>query len=371
MTSQQGRRGGREEFLRFSLGGWKASILPLVIAAILLDKFRANPVLVFAISAIALVPLAGLIGRATEELAGHLGAAAGGLLNAALGNVAELVIGIVALWGGQIEVVKASITGSIIVNLLLVFGCAAFFGGLGREKLVFSAVAAGADLAMLFLAVVALVVPALFQLTIFGALTPSGARIERLSLWVAAILLFIYLCSLIFVFRTHRRLFSITGPAPPTVRKSTAVAVLVIAAGLAAYVSDILVGQINAVTHALGWTDLFIGLVIIAIIGNAVEHSTAIMAARHEHMDLALNIAVGSSTQIALFVAPVLVVISQFHGAPLSLVFHPLEIVAIILSVAAIALVALDGETHWFEGLQLIGVYLILTVFFYYLPARM
>ncbi|MGH9469302.1 MAG: calcium/proton exchanger [Terriglobia bacterium] len=357
--------------LAFSLGRWKISIIPLVAAAILFRFFQLNAVLVFAAAAVALVPLAGLIGRATEELAGHLGTAAGGLLNAALGNVAELVIGIVALWSGQVEVVKASITGSIIGDLLLVFGCAAFFGGLGREKLVFSRIAAGADLAMLFLAVVALVMPALFQLTVFGALPASGTRIERLSLWVAAILLFIYFCSLVFIFRTHRRLFTVTKPDPPSVGKSTAVLALVAATILAAYVSDILVSQITAVTQALGWTDLFVGLVIVATVGNAVEHSTAVMMARDEQMDLALNVAVGSSTQIALFVAPVLVVISQFRGPPLSLVFHPLEIAAVILSVAVVALVSLDGETHWFEGLQLLGVYLILALFFYYLPARM
>ena len=355
--------------LGFSLRGWKAAILPLVSAAIFFSALKLNPVLVFATAALALLPLAALIGQATEELAAHVGATAGGLLNAALGNVTELVIGIVALWAGQTEVVKASITGSIIGNLLLVFGLAAFVGGIGREKLVFSRLAAGANLGMLFLAVVALVMPALFQMSVFGSLKASGARIENLSLWAAGVLLFSYFCSLIFMFRTHRRLFNQNRATPPSISKSAALIILIVATALTAVTSDVLISRIGAVTSALGWTELFVGLVVVAIVGNGAEHSTAIMMARHDEMDLVLNVAVGSSTQMALFVAPVLVVLSQFRPSPMSLVFQPLEIASIILSVGVVALVALDGETHWFEGIQLLGVYLILTVFFYYLPA--
>ncbi|MGH9356398.1 MAG: calcium/proton exchanger [Terriglobia bacterium] len=359
-----------KEALGFSFRGWKAAILPLVFAAIFFSALRLNPVLVFATAALALLPLAGLIGQATEELAAHVGATAGGLLNAALGNVTELIIGIVALWAGQTEVVKASITGSIIGNLLLVFGLAAFIGGIGREKLVFSRLAAGANLAMLFLAVVALVMPALFQMSVFGSLRVSGARIEDLSLWAAAVLLFSYFCSLIFMFRTHRRLFNQTRATPPSISMGAALTILIVATALTAAASDVLVSRIAAVTSMLGWTELFVGLVVVAIVGNGAEHSTAIMMARHDEMDVVLNVAVGSSTQMALFVAPVLVVLSQFRPSPMSLVFQPLEIAAIILSVGVVALVALDGETHWFEGIQLVGVYLILAVFFYYLPAR-
>lgn len=359
----------RKEALNFSLGSWKVSILPLVAAAILFKAFRLNPVLVFAVAALALIPLAGLIGQATEELAGHVGATLGGLLNATLGNITELIFGIVALWGGQTEIVKASITGSIIGNLLLVFGLAAFVGGIGRERLRFSQFASGSNISMLFLAVVALVMPAIFQLSVFGSLEAMGARIERLSLWAAAVLLLCYLGSLLFVFRTHRGLLRAGTVRPATISKGTALVALVMATALATIATEVLVSQIAAATHALGLTDLFVGIVIVATVGNATEHSTAIMMARHDQMDIALNIAVGSSTQIALFVAPLLVVISQTLPSPMSLVFHPLEIAAIILSVGAVALVAMDGETHWFEGLQLLGVYLILVVFFYYLPA--
>ncbi|HEV2380540.1 MAG TPA: calcium/proton exchanger [Terriglobia bacterium] len=358
------------EALRFSLGGWRITILPLLAAALILDLMGRHPVLVFAISALALVALAGLLGHATEALAGHIGAAAGGLLNAALGNLTELIIGILALERGEIEVVKASITGSIVGDLLLVFGLAAFVGGLGVEKLTFSSVAVGANTSMLFLAVVALVMPALFQLSVFGGLASSGPRIESLSFWTAGILLASYASSLIFMLKTHRRSFrGDLDPTGPRLSRGAALASLVAAAILVAVASEILVSRIADVTATLGWTQLFIGVVVVAIAGNAAEHSTAILAARAGRMDLALHTAVGSSTQIALFVAPLLVLVSRGFAAPMSLVFHPLEIAAVILSVGAVVVVSVDGETNWLEGLQLIGVYAILAVFFYVVPA--
>lgn len=359
----------REGLPAFLFGRWKLSIIPLLLLTLFCRYLKVSPIVVFAAAAITLVPVAGLIGQATEELAGYAGATAGAILNATLGNITELVFGIIAVWAGQTEIVKASITGSIIGNLLLVFGLAAFVGGIGKEKLFFSKFAAGANLSMLFLAVVALVMPALFQLSVYGSLPVSGSRIQTLSLWTAAILLLSYFASLVFTFRTHRNLFRVNRGKPPEVSKATAVMALVIASALAAVASDVLVSQINGATRSLGWTQLFIGLVIVATVGNATEHAAAVMMARHDQMDLALTVAVGSSIQIALFVAPFLVLISQFGAARLSLVFHPLEIAAVILSVGVVALVSFDGETHWFEGLQLLGVYLILAVFFYYLPA--
>jgi Ca2+:H+ antiporter len=341
----------------------------LIPAAVLFRLFHAHPTLIFGSAALALIPLASLAGDATEELAGRVGPALGGFLNAALGNITELVVAFVALWSGHTEVVKASITGSIIGNLLLVFGLSVFVGGLGREKLTLSQVAIGADMSMLFLAVVALVMPALFGLTVFGKLQETGAVIERLSLWTAAILLLSYLASLIFAFRTHRRLFGGESRYQPSIHQNSALIALVAATALIVLASALLVGQIASVTRTLGWTELFVGLVIVAIVGNAAEHSTAVMMARREHMDLALNIAVGSSIQIALFVAPLLVLASQFANSPMSLVFHPLEIAAVILSVGVVTLVAMDGETNWFEGFQLLSVYVILCVFFYFLPA--
>lgn len=356
--------------IRFSLESWRLAIVVLLPAAILLRFCGAPPLAVFTTSALALVPLASLLGEATEELAGHVGAAAGGLLNATLGNLTELIIGVVALSQGHVEIVKASITGSIIGNLLLVFGLAALVGGINRQKLSFNPTAVGANTTMLFLAVVGLVMPALFQLSVFGALRASGARINSLSLWTAVVLLVIYAASLVFIFRTHRSLFRGQPAASGRISKAAAAVILVIASLLTAVASDLLIGQIEFVTRALGWTELFVGLVIVATVGNAAEHSAAVMLARKDKMDLALSISIGSSAQIALFVAPLLVVLSQAGPAPMSLVFQPLEIAAVILSVGVVTVVSIDGETHWFEGLQLLGVYAILAVFFYFLPAR-
>ncbi len=357
------------EALGFSLGNWRISIVFLVPAAVALDVFHAHPVAIFTAAALALVPLASLLGDATEELSGYLGPTLGGFLNATLGNATELILGFLALWSGHTEVVKASITGSIIGNLLLVFGLAVLVGGLGREKQTLSRVAVGTNISMLFLAIVALVMPALFDLAVFGTLEASGAVIERLSLWTAAVLLFSYFASLVFTFRTHRALLGAEVLHESAIRRGTGVAILIAATALIAVASEILVSQIEFVTRALGWTELFVGLVVVATVGNAAEHSTAVLMARKNQMDLALNIAVGSSTQIALFVAPLLVVVSQLRPSPMSLVFHPLEIAAVIFSVGVVTLVSQDGETNWFEGLQLLSVYVILGVFFYFLPA--
>jgi Ca2+:H+ antiporter len=355
--------------LHFAFGGWRASILVLVPATVLADLLQASAILVFVLSALSLVPLAALIGEATEQLAAHVGPTAGGLLNATLGNVTELLIGLLALWHGQLAVVKASITGSIIGNLLLVFGLAALVGGLKREKLVFDRAVLGANTTMLFLAVVALVMPALFQYSVFGVLSPTGFRIDRLSLCTALVLLASYVSGLIFVLRTSKNVFRGQPNITPQITRAVALTVLGGTTALIALASDILVRQIQPVTHALGWTELFVGIVIVAIVGNAAEHSAALVFAYHDQMDLALSIAIGSSTQIALFVAPLLVLFSLARPVAMSLVFEPLEIAAVIFSVGAVTLVASDGETNWFEGLQLLGVYLILAVFFFFLPA--
>jgi Ca2+:H+ antiporter len=355
--------------LRWSLGGWRVSILILLPGVVVLDLLHLHPVLVFGVAALSLVPLASLLGEATEELAGHLGSGVGGFLNATLGNAAELIIGFLALRAGHTEVVKASLTGSIIGNLLLVFGGAVLIGGMGREKQTINRATVGANTSMLFLAVVALVMPALFELTVFGKLEEHGAVIETLSFWTAAVLLVCYFASLIFTFRTHRNLFRSADHARvPELSRGAAISVLAGATLMVVVASEILVGQLGYVTKSLGWSELFVGLVIVAIVGNAAEHSTAIMMARKDKMDLALNIAVGSSTQVALFVAPLLVVASQLMPSHMSLVFHPLEIAAVIFSVGIVILIGQDGETNWFEGLQLLSVYAILAVFIFFLP---
>lgn len=336
-------------------------MLLLVPAAIVLRLAGAKPLVTFAAAALALVPLASLLGDATEQLAAHVGSAAGGLLNATLGNLPELVFGIVGLADGHTEVVLASITGSVIGNLLLVFGVASFIGSLGRDKLNFNPAAVGANTKMLAIAVVALGIPSLFQSLHLGS-------VGQLSLAAAAILLTIYAASLLFMLRTHRNLFRGRPALQPEIGRGAALVVLVLTAGLIAATSQILVSELKFITRLTGWTELFIGLVIVAVLGNAAEHSSAVMLARRDQMDVSLQIAVGSGAQVALFIAPLLVVLSCIWQ-PHSMVFHPLEIGAMLVSVGIVTVATIDGETNWFEGLQLIGCYAMLAVLFYFLPA--
>jgi Ca2+:H+ antiporter len=325
---------------------------------------------VFLVAALAVVPLAGLLGRATEEMSSRMGPTAGGLLNGTLGNAGELIIALLALRAGHIEVVQASLSGSIIGNLLLVFGLAVFLGGLGKERQVFSRHAAGTNITMLFLAVVALVVPAVFNLVAFGEVQHTGDRVEKLALGTAVVLVTIYAASFVMTFRTHRAWFQGETHGEPTVKASSALTVLALATVLIVVCSEILVGAIEEASRALGLTELFVGMIVVAVIGNAAEHSTAILMARKNQTDAALAIAVGSSTQVALLVAPVLVFASFAFGTPMSLAFHPMEIVAVVLAVLVIHMVATDGETHWFEGLELLAVYVMLALAFYLLPGR-
>lgn len=357
------------EIWRFVPLRWWASIAILVPASVLLQVLGLSTIAVFAATALALIPLAALLGFATEEVAGHVGPSLGGILNATMGNLTELILGLILLWHGHTEVVKASLAGSIIGNLLLVLGLAALVGGLREERQSFNRFAAGSNTTMLLVAVVALVMPAVYDLAVFGSVGHAGPSVEQLSLWTAFILLVCYAGSLIFTFRTHRNLFGIEPAAPPKIGLAASLAILIGAAVLIGVESELLASQVELTAHALGWTDRFVGIVVIAVVGNAAEHSTAVMMAYKKKIDLALSISMGSSAQIALFVAPCLVAVSEMFTAPMSLAFPPPEIIAVIFSVAVVTVVCLDGETNWFEGLQLVGVYLILAIFFYLLPA--
>jgi Ca2+:H+ antiporter len=324
----------------------------------------------FVVAALAIVPLAGLIGHATEELAKRSGPTLGGFLNATFGNAAELIIGLAALREHHIALVQASITGSIIGNLLLVFGLSMFVGGLGRKSQRFNRTSAGNATIMLFLGVVALTMPAVFDLTIFGTLEADHPEIHRLSLWTAGLLIAAYLSGLIYTFRTQRDLLrpgeDAAGPSHWT--RAQSVTVLTIGTILTAVQAEVLVGALEPTLATLGWSELFTGVIVVALVGNAAEHYSAVVAARKNQMTMALEIAVGSSAQIALLIAPLLVLASFALGSPMTLLFHPFEIAAIGLSVIAVAIVSLDGESNWVEGIQLLAVYLIVGLAFYLIP---
>ena len=327
---------------------------------------------VFIAAAASLIPLAGLIGLGTEQLARRAGPAWGGFLNATFGNSAELIIAVVAMRNGHVELVKASITGSIIGNLLLVLGLSFFVGGLGRRTQTFHRTSATNTSAMLFLGVVALVMPAVFDLSLYGSLNARPPALDRLSFWSALILIGAYAGNLVYAFTAQRDLFRPTregahdGPV-----FSTGAAVAVLAAGtlLTTVQAEVLVRAMEPALARFGFTELFVGVIVIALVGNAAEHYSAVTAARRDEMTLAVEIAVGSSAQIALFVAPALVLYSFAIGHPMSLLFNAFEITAIALSVLATSIVVVDGESNWVEGLQLLGVYLILALAFYFVPA--
>jgi len=325
---------------------------------------------VFITAALSLVPLAGLIGLGTEQLARRAGPAWGGFLHATFGNAAELIIALVALRNGHVELVKASITGSIIGNLLLVLGLSFFVGGLGRRSQKFHRTSATNTSAMLFLGVVALVMPAVFDLSLYGSLNARPPALESLSFLSALILIAAYAGSLIYAFTAQRDLFRPTAEGGHERLFSTGAAVAVLASGtlLTTVQAEILVGAMEPALARFGFTELFVGVIVIALVGNAAEHYSAVTAARRDEMTLAVEIAVGSSAQIALLVAPALVLYSFAIGRPMTLLFNAFEITAIALSVLATAIVVVDGESNWVEGLQLLSVYLILALAFYFVP---
>ncbi|QXP85173.1 calcium/proton exchanger [Methylococcus sp. Mc7] len=347
-------------------------LLVFVPASIALAWVHADPVWIFAASALAIVPLAGQMGKATEYLAEHLGAGLGGLLNASFGNAAELIIGFVALRAGLIDVVKASITGSIIGNILLVLGASVVVGGLKHETQYFNRTAAGLGVTLAALSAIGLVVPAIFHMVVQGHPEPHE---QELSLEIALVLFVTYVLSLVFTLRTHRHLYvgessvetdEALGVGTWSRRKS--LLILLGATALVAWMSELLVGAVEHAAHDLGMTNVFIGVILVAIVGNAAEHSTAVMMAARNHMDLAMNIAIGSSIQIALFVAPLLVFAGYVMGQPMDLVFSTFEVVAVAIAVAAVVLIAMDGESNWMEGVNLLAVYVILAIAFYFLP---
>jgi len=368
---------------RFRLGPfyWLLLALPL---AVVLKAMQVTDVWIFASSCIAIIPLAGLMGRATENLAETLGAGLGALLNATFGNAAELIIALAALSkAGEnphlFDLTKASLTGSIIGNVLLVLGLSITAGGVLHKRQVFNRTAASMGATLLTLASIGLLLPTVYySLAHFSAPADRVVKVEVLSEEIAVILALTYALSLWFSLRTHSHLFA--GPEEegsrpadehtPEWNRRTSLIVLLTATVAVAVMSEFLVGSVEKAAEKLGMTEVFVGVIVVAVIGNAAEHSTAVLVAMKNKMDLALNIAIGSALQIALFVAPVLVFASVLmgHPQPLDLHFSLMEVIAVIVAIASLAMVCVDGECHWMEGVMLLAVHLMLGLAFYHLP---
>jgi Ca2+:H+ antiporter len=339
----------------------------------------AAPTLVFFASALAIVPAAGMLSDATEQLAARSGAGIAGLINVTLGNAPELIIAFFALLKGLQEVVKASLVGSVLGNCLLVLGAAMVAGGAKRAKQNFDRTAAQTHAGLLVVTVTAWILPAVFVLS-KGSSLPAvgverrsfGGHIEHLSLAISVMMIVLYAAGLLFSLRTHRELFAPTHadddePDADAWSLRRTWLTLGIAGALVGVMSEVLVGSIEHASHAIGLSPFFIGAFVVAIVGNAAEHYVAVIVAMKDKMDLAINIAIGSSAQVGLFVTPVLVILSfAFGPAPMALVFNGYEIAAMLLAVLISSTLIADGESTWFEGVQLLGVYVLLGLVFYY-----
>lgn len=351
------------------------ALLLFIPISIILHFTGASDVVMFVVAGLAIVPLAGYIGIATDELAKYVGPSVGGLLNATFGNATELIIAVIALHSGKTEIVKASIIGSIIGNLLLVLGLSILLGGLKHKTQSFSRDMAGMYAATLTLATIAFLVPALFVRSAGMGAEPSNLSALHLSYGVSGILILLYIGSLIFSLKTHEHLMVCEEEetAPPRWSKSKAILVLFASAVAVGLESEFLVGAIDTVVKQWHFTEVFIGIIVIPVIGNAAEHSAAVMLALKNKMDLSYSIAVSSSTQVAMFVAPFAV----FAGAlmhnpalaahPMTIIFTAHELIAIAVSVFIVSLIALDGKCHWLEGAQLLAVYAIIAMSFFFI----
>ncbi len=353
-----------------------SAMLVFIPICVVLEVTHADPAWIFVTAGLGIIPLAGLMGTATEHLAEHYGAGIGGLLNATFGNAAELIIGLVALHAGLLDVVKASITGSIIGNVLLVLGASLTVGGLKFETQRFNRTAASVGTTLLVLSTIGLIIPAIFHMMITDH---PEVHEQELSLEIAIVLFVCYILSLIFSLRTHSHLY--TGEAAEESEEvieealgveswsqKKSMVVLLVATVLVAVMSEFLVGAVEHTAKAWGLSDVFIGVILVAIVGNAAEHSTAVLMAMKNKVDLAINIAIGSSIQIALFVAPLLVFCGYLFGQPMDLLFTTFEVLAVATSAWIVVLITADGESNWLEGVMLLAVYLILGLAFFYLP---
>ena len=343
------------------------------IAAWAHHAYPNSPLAVFVLACLAIVPLAGLLGVATEKLAARTGEGIGGFLNATLGNAAELIIALVALKAGMLDVVKASLTGSIIGNLLLVLGASFLAGGLKFKVQSFATIGARTQIGMMAIAAMAILVPSVFAATKTGEL---ASRSVAFSVIVSVILLVVYVCSIVFTLRTHAELFRGEEAAGDAEAHGTpwsmglSVGVMAAVTVLIVWMSEILVATVEQASHAMGLSSLFVGVVVVAIVGNAAEHSTAILVAMRNRMEMAVSIAIGSSTQIALFVAPLLVLLSLWIApAPLSLAFSGVEVFLVMAATFVASILIVGGKSTWFTGVQLIAMYAIMAVTVFAIPA--
>jgi Ca2+:H+ antiporter len=359
----------------FGPQGWPYLLVPFIVLAVVLNALNTSDTLVFCSSALGIIPTAALMGRATEELAARSGPGIGGLLNVTFGNAPELIIALFALGNGLHELVKATLIGSIIGNILLVLGAAMFVGSLRRDRQRFNPTGVNVQSSMLLAAAAAFVMPAILVIvggdglpTVGAGRFSYGSGIEVVSGLIAGVLIVIYVSGLFFSLKSHRAVFNPDYEDDDTTwgwSVRTSVAMLAIAGVAVGAMSDVLVHSIDHASESLGLSEFFIGAIVVAIVGNAAEHWVAVVVAYKDKMDLSMNIGIGSSAQVALFVTPVLVLASFFIGpAPMPLVFNGFELGAVVLAILIANHVVHEGESTWFEGVQLLAVYAILAIVF-------
>jgi Ca2+:H+ antiporter len=350
-------------------------LLVFVPIAVVLDLVGADHLILFAMAIIGLIPLAKLIGDSTEHLATHYGATLGSLLNVTFGNAAEIIICVVAINAGLIELVKASITGSILGNIMLIFGLSLIAGGVRHKEQIFNRENAGLQSSLIFLAIIGLAIPTILSTTVLKPIdVESQLKLQILSDVLAIVLICVYVAGMLFTFFTHKHLFVAPSHADEVLEQnhdhwSKRKSFLILAASMVGVVavSEILVGSVEETSKQFGFGELFVGAIIVGIVGNAAEHSSAILLARKGKMDLSIGIAAGSGTQIALFVVPILVMVGIILGQPFTLEFTLYELATLFLAAIILNLIAHDGKSNWFEGIMLTAVYLIIAIGFYFI----
>jgi Ca2+:H+ antiporter len=361
--------------VKFSKSSAIYFLLVFAPIAVVLNLVGADHLILFAMAIIGLIPLAKLIGDSTEHLATHYGATLGSLLNVTFGNAAEIIISVVAINAGLIELVKASITGSILGNIMLIFGLSLIAGGVKHKEQIFNRENAGLQSSLIFLAIIGLAIPTILSTTVLKPIDlVSQLKLQILSDVLAIVLICVYVAGILFTFFTHKHLFVAPGDADEVLeqnhnRWSRRKSFLILGASMVGVVavSEILVGSVEETSKQFGFGELFVGAIIVGIVGNAAEHSSAILLARKGKIDLSIGIAAGSGTQIALFVVPILVMVGIILGQPFTLEFTLYELATLFLAAIIMNLIAHDGKSNWFEGIMLTAVYLIIAIGFYFI----